>query len=269
MSFRLFYQQNLSCTFTTGLLLLLLLLSTQSVRADNLLVEPVWSNATQEFLNVATAPIQGTWEGYLLSTIFAVGVGAGLNNDLNWYHAIQVNRTEWQDKVMIPATLLGDGLFHVGGYALLYKFGSEYDRRVAAMAIEGQIVTAIVAPLIKASFTATRPEFDKQTRHWFTGDLTNTSFVSGHTITAFCAAAILGDAYGIEWITYPLAALAAYSRIYNQRHWPTDVIAGAGIGLLIGHTVVAFHQTHDNPPGIRFSLLPIHDGGQLTASWDF
>ena len=63
------------------------------------------------------------------------------------------------------------------------------------------------------------------------------SFPSGHTVTAFLGAEILRREYGQE---YPGIAVAGYTvatgigvmRIYNNRHWASDVLAGAGIGIL-------------------------------------
>ncbi|MCK5242535.1 phosphatase PAP2 family protein [bacterium] len=231
--------------------------------------DTIWSNSVQEFSALLSSPVYGSWEGYLLAAVFAGGVAVGLNNDLNWYHDVQNSHNDLQNKVMLPASLLGDGLFQVGGYALLSKFGNKQDQKIAAMAIEGQIVVGVISPLLKAVFSATRPNVDNTQRDWFTLQFSNNSFPSGHSMTVFCAAAILGDAYSIEWITYPLAALAAYSRIYNQRHWPADTIAGAGLGLLIGHTVLAFHQQQKTVAGVLFSVQPVQNGGQLCVSWHF
>jgi len=126
--------------------------------------------------------------------------------------------------------------------------------------------------LCKAAFTAARPtpEDAPDPRRWFTLDFSDASFPSGHAMTAFCAAAILGQGYGAEWLTYPLAAVVAYSRVYNQRHFPADVVAGAGLGLLIGQTVVAYHAWHDlSVPGVRFSAVPEPEGGKLVVTWAY
>jgi hypothetical protein len=63
------------------------------------------------------------------------------------------------------------------------------------------------------------------------------SFPSGHTSTAFLAAEFLHQEYGCKsvWISicgYGTATLTGISRIYNNRHWTSDVIAGAGIGIM-------------------------------------
>lgn len=63
------------------------------------------------------------------------------------------------------------------------------------------------------------------------------SFPSGHTATAFMGAELLRREYWnvSPWIGvagYAVAAGTGFFRMYNNRHWLTDVIGGAGIGIL-------------------------------------
>lgn len=65
----------------------------------------------------------------------------------------------------------------------------------------------------------------------------NNSFPSGHTATAFAGAEFLWQEYKDKSIWYGVAGYAVAAgtgafRIYNNRHWLTDVAAGAGIGIL-------------------------------------
>lgn len=65
------------------------------------------------------------------------------------------------------------------------------------------------------------------------------SFPSGHTATAFAGAEILRREYWnvSPWIGvagYAVAAGTGFLRMYNNRHWLTDVVAGAGFGILCG-----------------------------------
>ena len=65
------------------------------------------------------------------------------------------------------------------------------------------------------------------------------SFPSGHSAAAFCAVGVL---YGAKmkkllWPTLILASLIAFSRLYLYVHFPTDVLAGALCGFLIGYGV--------------------------------
>ncbi|MBK9734921.1 MAG: phosphatase PAP2 family protein [Saprospiraceae bacterium] len=64
-----------------------------------------------------------------------------------------------------------------------------------------------------------------------------TSFPSGHTATAFMGAELLRKEYGSisPWVGlsgYIVASATGFLRMYNERHWLTDVVAGAGIGIL-------------------------------------
>ena len=63
------------------------------------------------------------------------------------------------------------------------------------------------------------------------------SFPSGHTFTAFAGAEILRREYGKDypWIGvagYAVATSVGLLRIYNNSHWMSDVMAGAGLGIL-------------------------------------
>ncbi len=63
------------------------------------------------------------------------------------------------------------------------------------------------------------------------------SFPSGHTATAFVGAELLRERMGIKYwyiaaLGYGAALTTAYLRIYHNRHWLGDTLAGAGIGIL-------------------------------------
>ena len=63
------------------------------------------------------------------------------------------------------------------------------------------------------------------------------SFPSGHTATAFAAAEFLNQEFkgSSRWYGYGgylVAAATGVLRVYNNRHWVSDVVAGAGFGIL-------------------------------------
>lgn len=76
------------------------------------------------------------------------------------------------------------------------------------------------------------------------------SFPSGHTATAFMGAELVrmeykddSPLYGVG--AYTIACGVAFLRLYNERHWCNDVLAGAGIGILsarIGYWLLPFEK---------------------------
>jgi membrane-associated phospholipid phosphatase len=101
------------------------------------------------------------------------------------------------------------------------------------------------------------------------------SWPSGHTATAFMGAEFLWQEYKDVSVWYGITGYAVAAgtgafRIYNDRHWFTDVVAGAGIGILstkIGYWVHPFIQKtifgRDQKERVNTaSIMPFYqDGG--------
>ncbi len=109
------------------------------------------------------------------------------------------------------------------GYALSRQ---EY-RKAWTFAAVG-FANAGTVTLIKGMVNRPRPLGPSPSR-W------NSSFPSGHAAAAFYLATYWGE----EWPRYrvPLylwAAGVAWSRVYLQRHWPSDVLVGATLGIAFG-----------------------------------
>ena len=88
----------------------------------------------------------------------------------------------------------------------------------------------------------------------------NLSFPSGHASNAFALAAVAERHYG--WKAgvpaYTLASLVAVSRLQRNKHYLSDVMAGATLGYIVGRTVVRVNgQPLDPPRGARLSLSPV------------
>jgi membrane-associated phospholipid phosphatase len=68
----------------------------------------------------------------------------------------------------------------------------------------------------------------------------NASFPSGHTTVAFAAAAAIDEesqARWVSWVVYPAAAAVGWARVREDRHWLSDVTAGAALGFWAGRKV--------------------------------
>lgn len=112
----------------------------------------------------------------------------------------------------------------VGLKACGYKGRSTWGRMLVSDAFSVASMTILVNG-VKYSMRRLRPD---QTSH--------NSFPSGHTATAFMTATMLHKEYEgrSPWFSiggYALATLTGVSRVLNNRHWMTDVFAGAAIGI--------------------------------------
>ena len=78
---------------------------------------------------------------------------------------------------------------------------------------------------------------------------TDFSFPSGHAAASFASASGLYFRRSKLWIpAFILALLISFSRLYLYVHYPSDVLAGIALGILLGYlaklvTDVVFHET--------------------------
>jgi undecaprenyl-diphosphatase len=96
-------------------------------------------------------------------------------------------------------------------------------------------IGSLVVAMLKESVDRPRPEHADPGLDAAVATPGSPSFPSGHTATAFAAAAVVGAFYPrLRWPLYSLAALVGLSRIYLGVHFTLDVLAGATLGLAIG-----------------------------------
>lgn len=153
------------------------------------------------------------------------------------YFAINEHYYSWGDFIFPYITNLGTGwvvaplvvYFLLTNYRKLLLFATSF----ALSGIIVQVAKRIVhAPRPKVYFAT---ELSKI--HFVKGIviLTNNSFPSGHTVSAFTMAAVLAYmAVNKRWgfIYLLLAMLVAYSRMYLSEHFLEDVMAGSIIGVV-------------------------------------
>lgn len=92
--------------------------------------------------------------------------------------------------------------------------------------LKGELTMLGITSLIKYTAGYDRPDHSNRN-----------SFPSGHTAQAFAAATFLSEEYKdrLPWIPYAgygVASSVGILRIANNKHYLSDVLAGAGIGIL-------------------------------------
>lgn len=101
------------------------------------------------------------------------------------------------------------------------------------------------------------------------------SFPSGHVASTFLSAEMLRINYGNWWgaVGYTAATSVAFLRLYNNRHWFSDIIGGAGIAILsarISYWLIPFEKklfginNGKRTSNTSIVALPAYDSGNNT-----
>jgi membrane-associated phospholipid phosphatase len=124
----------------------------------------------------------------------------------------------------VYSTLFVAGMFTAGRFAHSVRF-----RAMTYDMLDAAVVNFAYTEVIKLAVGRERPNGQD-----------NKSFPSGHTSNAFAMASVAQRHYGwkIGVPAYALAGLMGVSRIHEDKHWLSDVVAGAALGCVVGHTVV-------------------------------
>lgn len=188
-----------------------------------------------------------------------VGVlGAGALFASQWdAEGVKTAGAGWPDDVFGPGQLAGNFLVQLAAGGSTYVAGRVTgDARVASIGrdlVRAQILSQTVVQAAKYSIGRDRPDLSN-----------NHSLPSGHTASAFATAAVLQRHLGWK-AGAPAYAFAAYvgaSRMAANRHYLSDVVLGAGVGIAAAHTVTI------NVGAQRFSLgvAPAAGGAAVVLS---
>lgn len=158
----------------------------------------------------------------------------------------------------VPGSLLAG----IGVYAIGRADGQRRVQALGLHSVESIVLATTVGTGIKLVTGRARPHididnpYDFQLLRGFSKEKYR-SFPSGHSINAFAFASTVTRETQFWWphsvwyvgtVMYGGATLMGVSRIYNNQHWASDVIAGAAIGTVIGLNVVKYTHSH---PGNR------------------
>jgi len=170
------------------------------------------------------------------------------------------------------------------------KFGSEYalltmaglyaggltgDEKMLAAAqdslITSIIASGIIAVGIKTTVGRARPLENKDVFYSKPFSDPNSSFPSGHATQAFSVAAVLAEHYDEPWQQasfYGVATLASLARPYHDKHYASDLVASAFIGIWTAQRVVRMNRElrqHE----VMVLPAPLPKGAALHLVWRF
>jgi membrane-associated phospholipid phosphatase len=117
-------------------------------------------------------------------------------------------------------------------YALSAESGDDFNRERAWTMMTALAITGITTVGLKAIRDNKTPN-DKE---W--------AWPSGHTSSSFTVASVLDEFYGpgVGVPAYILSGLVAFRMMDSGDHWASDVVFGATLGWVVGHTVAGKHK---------------------------
>jgi membrane-associated phospholipid phosphatase len=148
------------------------------------------------------------------------------------------------------------GLYVIGRYVMEPEIPGTHTNKVSHLGFDllrANLVTSALTYGIKYAAQRDRP----------TGECC--AFPSGHASVTFATAAVLERHFGYRasWPMFLIAGYVSASRITDNRHFMSDVLFGAALGMASGWAVVGRHGRED------FTLIPtpIRGGVMLAGAW--
>lgn len=188
------------------------------------------ADTTQDPIRILKPSRLQSYKTYIIPAVF-IGYGlVSLSNrsmlQLDWSTKVELSEHHPEfaakaDNYLQFAPLAGMYALDLMGLKGMNNVGDQ-----TAMALVSTGITTLMVHGLKRGTHRLRPNGSS-----------NNSFPSGHTATAFAAAEMLHQEFKEQspWIGYAgytIAAATGTLRMYNNRHWFSDVVAGAGFGIL-------------------------------------
>ena len=230
-----------------------------SVRLNGKYIKHYWTDSR----DLIVSPLKWDKKDLLRFGIYAGTTTAFFFADEPVKDFFQNHRTQGMDHVTHDFFSPLGGTWSVFISAGYYGLGlARHNGRMQStglMAVESYLVGSVIARIPKIVFGRVRPDaWDHPSAFRWEGPFGGSSFPSGHTAAAFSVAAVFATQYRqIKWVpvlSYSLAAAVGLSRIYENRHWTSDVFTGAIIGLITGKFICKSFRNED------FSVAPCFDG---------
>ena len=155
-------------------------------------------------------------------------------NDLSIKNKVVANypdfHTSADDYLRFAAIPFVYGLDWVG-----VKAKTDFKNRTAIL-FKAEVIMFVSTTLLKNGTHVMRPDGEN-----------DKSFPSGHTAQAFLGAVMIQREYGYKSVWYPIGAYAVATsvgvlRVMNNRHYTSDVLVGAGIGMLSANIAYWTHR---------------------------
>jgi hypothetical protein len=224
--------------------------------------EMIMGKIDGDLRHILSSPVRMTPRGTAITGLTVLGTLFLLNEDEGFLQDIADTRTESSDDVFDRFKVLGRNIPET--MAGLYLLGYFLDsRNLKSNSLESFEAVAITALITTGSGhiighkgpddSSTSDNFEPFTKYHSMPDMNSSLIFSVAGVFAY-------EKHFLEaMLYYGIAAGTAYSRLYYQDAWPSDVFLGSILGAAIGRTVAARSRGGEEP---NFTLLPVleHNG---------
>lgn len=160
-----------------------------------------------------------------------------MNIDLVIFNAINqfAGRWQWLDAASIFFARHFEYVLLASLVVMLAMDYKKYWKAVAVALAGAGLVRIVLVELIRVAWFRPRPFVFHEANVLVPYNIAEASFPSGHASFYFAIAAVLyGYNKKIGAFFYIGSALIAASRVLVGIHWPSDILAGAGLGIVAG-----------------------------------
>ena len=228
------------------------------------------SDAFDNTIEVFKSPLHWEAGDWLKAGIFTGSAILLYAYDRQTHDFLQEHKTDFLTSLTDATNYLGNGYFVLPTEALLYCYGhianDEKARRISLEMLESFAVVGVTVTGLKMLTHRHRPSASDSPDIWdgLSFSTHNIAFPSGHAAVAFSWATVLAEEFSdkpiVGIISYTLAAGTAFSRVYKNKHWVSDVFVGAVLSHVITKKIVSLHAEKDqnnltiNPLPLGFSI---------------
>ena len=172
-------------------------------------------------------------------------------------YSVTREASEFTTSSFKPGAIVGGTPLELGAafatYAIGRSKGNPRAMSVCSELIRAQLMAQLMTTGVKQAVRRERP------------DGGGYSFPSGHTAVTFASATVLQQHFGwrVGMPAFAVASYVAASRVQMQRHYLSDVVFGATVGIVAGRTVTIGSGRK------KFELGPtaVPGGGGISATW--
>jgi len=200
----------------------------------------------------------------IINTITLTGFSFFLDKKINTLSNDKKFRSKYTDNIFKLDNYygnIGSAFIIIGGTFLASNiFNDTKTQKISFMLLESVLFSNVITQTLKITIGRERPQYTDNNLNFYGPNIGNEkyqSIPSGHATTAFAISTILANSTDNNYLKilfYSPAFISSFSRIFNNKHWFSDVIFGGLIGYYSAQKVLRINGEKQNETKIDISF---------------